>query len=104
VTLRKKDERRKDARVAHAGRVRLAVGARTVWGEVRNLSISGLLVEIERGPLLRRGSELQVVFDVGEFEVATRAEVIRHQGRTGMGLRFLRLDAEEMAAIKGVTG
>lgn len=92
------EERRKSTRVAWDGRVRLA-GARTVTGQILNVSEGGLLVEAGRAPF-SVGSELAITFSLPgrDRPIAARAEVVRQQG-TQIGLRFLRLSADELQAI-----
>lgn len=93
------EERRKSTRVAWDGRVKLA-GVKTLTGRILNVSEGGLLVEAT-GSRFAPGNEVIATFTLPgrDKPIAARSEVVRQEGSGRIGLRFLRLDAEEQKAI-----
>lgn len=77
------------------------LAARTLSGVARDVSSSGMLLEIE-GALPRIGAEVQVKFLLpGDRErMVANAAVVRHAGPKLIGLRFLRLSNGDMSRLQ----
>jgi c-di-GMP-binding flagellar brake protein YcgR len=76
------------------------MAARTVSGVAFDVSEGGMLIDAEMAQP-RVGSELQLKFRLPGAKERTmvRAEVVRHADGKKFGVKFLRLDAGQLAAI-----
>lgn len=75
---------------------------RSMSGLAVNLSESGMLLEIERPPLVPIGKDLQLQFHLPGTArpITTRATVMRHEGKTRMGIRFVMMPSDELVLIR----
>lgn len=98
---KKGDERRRDPRQKLGVRARIT-SPKSISGHIGDISRTGLLLVVERPPLIPVGKEVHLQFQLpGQSKpIRARAEVMRHQGRTAMGLRFVMLPLDEVQAIE----
>jgi hypothetical protein len=94
------EERRQHPRARCDVRVRILT-PKSGSAICKDISQSGMLLEMQRPPLIPEGKEIQVQFQLDRKQrpIGARAEVMRHASRTAMGIRFLMLDIDEMQAI-----
>lgn len=95
------DERRTATRARAELRVRV-LSPKAMSGFSVDLSESGMLIRVERPPLIPVGKEVQVQFQLSKTTkpIRARGEVMRHEGKDMMGIRFLMLPLEEVQALK----
>lgn len=82
------------------------VGATTtvLFGDIVDVSAAGLCLSLEQP--LERGRELHLEFQLASGKVTAVAEVrwaVSKEGRFEVGLRFVRISAESLAAIHVAT-
>ena len=75
------------------------IGDQDSWGQVRDMSISGMFVETSQRPPV--GSESDVLLDLNEHRATTRVRVTRH-GSRGVGLEFVEPGDEFLEALLGL--
>ena len=94
------EDRRGHARARSEMRVRILV-PKPASGVALDISQSGMLLEMQRPPLVPVGKEVQVQFQLDRKQrpISARGEVIRHAGRTMMGIKFLMLPLDVVQAI-----
>jgi hypothetical protein len=75
---------------------------RSMSGLAVNLSESGMLLEIERPPLVPIGKDIQLQFQLPDAPraITTRATVTRHDGKNRMGIRFVMMPSDELVLIR----
>ena len=94
------EERRQHPRALCELRVRI-LSPKSGSAICKDISQSGMLIELQRPPLIPEGKEIQISFQLDRKKrpISARAEVMRHASRTAMGVRFLMLPMDEMQAI-----
>lgn len=94
------EEKRGKPRAKCDFRVRI-LSPRSASGVAVDISESGLLVALERPPLVPEGKEIQVQFQLDRKQrpITLRGQVMRHADRVSMGIKFLMLPMEEVQAI-----
>jgi len=94
------DQTPRAERAASEVRTRV-LSPRSMSGLAVNLSETGMLLEIERPPLVPIGKDLQLQFQLpGARAITTRATVVRHDGKNRMGVRFVMMSNDELLLIR----
>lgn len=97
-------ERRGNERIPFQGPVEVRIGTELHSGELTDLSESGVGVRLPGGPDVERGTEVEVVFRVGELEVRESATVVRVRtvSRDRLtGMRFTRVTDATQTVLRG---
>lgn len=94
------EEKRGAPRVRCEVRVRV-LSPKAASGMARDISQTGMLLELARPPLIPVGKELQVQFQLDKKHkpITARAQVRRHAEKNAMGIKFLMLPMESVQEI-----
>jgi hypothetical protein len=97
------EQKRSNTRVPFNSRAEVRSSDRTVEGEVRNLSLKGMMIATEER--LPEGEEVDVTMyltGVGsQLSLEMKAEVVRSEGN-GLGLRFTEVDVDTFIHLRNV--
>lgn len=93
---------RKDLRVLLRVSVKGRDGDTSFFASSQNISISGMLLETDRG--LKQGDRITCALNIGHIEVAAQCLVTRENrtpsGRLRYGVKFLNLDTKSLIVIE----
>lgn len=98
--MQRGEERREHPRKEAGCRV-LVLSPQKAEASLADISRSGLRLAFERANRFQKGAELNVSFTLpgSDLKITSRLEVVRRQGAHELGLRFLRVSPEILAAI-----
>jgi c-di-GMP-binding flagellar brake protein YcgR len=88
-------ERRKTQRVACEGKGDVIVlgGALQFTGILRDLSVSGCLLETNKKFVLERGTQLEIILDVNRLQFRVAGGVRSNSSSRGVGFEFMHLSS-----------
>jgi hypothetical protein len=95
-------ERRKTQRVPCEGKGEVIVlgGALQFSGEVRDLSVSGCLLETNKKFVLERGTQLEIVLDVNRVHFRVAGGVRSNSSSRGVGFEFMHLSSRSAEQLR----
>jgi hypothetical protein len=97
------EQKRNNTRVAFNSRAEVHHGEKVVEGEVRNLSLKGVL--ISTGERIPEGDEVELIMHLtgvgSQLSLQMKAEVVRSEG-SGLGLRFTEVDVDTFIHLRNI--